>query len=97
MFVSYLLQYLDKTAMSYTSILGLLPGTVRCRYVFFDTIQAVVSDFNIAHEHRAVLMGLQRVLLRLHGRILSRIHRICQVSHREVSVNHDVSSVLNIS
>ncbi|GAB1207847.1 hypothetical protein APSETT445_006582 [Aspergillus pseudonomiae] len=53
MFVSYLLQYLDKTAMSYTSILGLLPGTVRCRYVFFDTIQAVVSDFNIAHEHRA--------------------------------------------
>ncbi|KAE8330585.1 major facilitator superfamily domain-containing protein [Aspergillus sergii] len=27
MFVSYLLQYLDKTAMSYTSILGLLPGT----------------------------------------------------------------------
>lgn len=29
MFVSYLLQYLDKTAMSYTSILGLLPGTVR--------------------------------------------------------------------
>lgn len=30
MFFSYLLQYLDKTTLSYASILGLLTGTVSC-------------------------------------------------------------------
>lgn len=38
-------------------------------------------------------MGLECVLLRLHGGILSRIDRICQVSNREVPLDHDVSSI----
>lgn len=86
MFFSYLLQYLDKTTLSYASILGLLSGTVCCNPLCFSDSSNVRS----AHDHSPLFMDLECLLLWLPSRILPRLSGVCQVPARQIPLYYDV-------
>lgn len=88
MFFSYLLQYLDKTTLSYASILGLLSGTV-CSDPVCSSASAL-PDIISAHDHSSLLMDLECLLFRLPSRILPCIPGFSKISARQIPFYYDV-------
>lgn len=88
MFFSYLLQYLDKTTLSYASILGLLSGTV-CSDPVCSSAPASPNVIS-AHDHSSLLMDLECLLFWLPSRILPCIPGICKISARQIPFYYDV-------
>lgn len=84
MFVTYMLQYLDKITLGYTAVMGIQADTVRSIPKTGD-----ITNSPPAFSRPAIFMVQQCLLLWIPRRFLPRFSRIRQVPTREIPLSRD--------